>query len=136
MVALGPGLVYAQSGTVAPSAVLNTNGPALTFTPPAGYNYVAVLHIGLSNAGVGAETITMQCTGTMDDGSQVSNTNTYATNTGDMDNQHYLEPANGITAASGQLNTKRTASVSFVAQSTINNSGASATVRFWAIAYN
>lgn len=127
---------FVVTGTITPSATANTNGAPFVVTPPTGYAYMEVVHVGISNAGVATETITMTAQGNMADGTTPSNTNTYTSNTGDMDNQHYLEPAWGIGAGSGLSYNPKCTSFSMVEQSTIASSAASAVVRVWARAYN
>ena len=129
---------YFVSGTVAPAAAANTNGAPFTVTPPAGYTKLLILHIGLSNFGVAAETVTTTCNGTLTDGTTQAGTNTYTSNAGDMDNQHYLEPSWGVGAGSGLSSLgagKWCTQAQFLEQSTIVSSLASQTIRVWALAY-
>lgn len=66
------GMMSKQSGTLVPSATLNTLGAAVTVTPDAVNGAMTVGYLALVVASIGTETITLSATATYADGTTSS----------------------------------------------------------------
>jgi hypothetical protein len=125
------------TATILPSATQNAFGTAQTFVPPGGAGAFLPLHIGISALNLGTETLQIRCRGGFSDGSIAGAFSSYTTAQGDVDPQNLLyglaDAANGN--AGQAISAKVLTSVLLDCQSNIPSSGASATVRFWGVAY-